>query len=85
MASDFRNHSGQIVLLHVLHSTPAGKVSHLTIISIVGKVYLRANEENLLIVGNYSAIVADILVAYGPLFQVSEGVSKVITLAGRSM
>lgn len=35
--------------------------------------------------GNYSAIIADILMAYGPLCKVSERVSKVITLAGRGV
>lgn len=60
------HHSRQVVLLHILDPPPASEVSHLAIVAIVGEVELGADEEDLLVVGNDAAVVADVLVADGP-------------------
>ncbi len=45
---------------------PRREKTQLTIITVVGKPHLRADEQNFLVVDNNSAIVDDVLVHNGP-------------------
>jgi hypothetical protein len=60
------HHPWQIVLLYILDPAPAREVPHLAVVAVVGEVELGADEEDLLVVGDDAAVVADILVADGP-------------------
>lgn len=54
-----------ILPLPVLH--PGTKVPHFSVVSIICEPHLRANEQNLFVVHDHTAIVNHILVYYGPI------------------
>ena len=54
---------------------PGGEVSHLPIVPVIRKPHLRADEENLVVVNDDTAVVDDVLVRYGPFKVLPSGIN----------
>ena len=55
---------------------PSGEVSHLAIVPVIRKPHLRADEENLVVVNDDTAVVDDVLVRYGPFKVLPSGANR---------